>query len=218
MAFLLSPSILSADFGNLQEQIEIINNSEADLIHIDVMDGVFVPNISFGFVVLDCVIKYAKKPLDIHLMITEPDKYVERFAAYKPAFLTVHFESCPHLHRTINHIKSFGVKAGVALNPHSPVILLDEIITETDLVLVMSVNPGYGGQKFIGSAIKKINQVKTIINENKSNALIEIDGGIGLDNIKKVLIAGADIVVAGNAVFKNGTISEAISELKNVSF
>lgn len=215
MAFLLSPSILSADFGILKEQIEIINASDADLIHVDVMDGVFVPNISFGFTVLDSLARYIKKPLDIHLMIVNPDKYIERFAGYRPEYLTVHFESCRHLNRSVNLIKSLGVKAGIALNPHTPVLLLEEIIAEADLVLVMSVNPGYGGQKFITKAVQKISKAKELITKNNSRALIEVDGGINISNIKQVLGAGADIIVAGNAVFGAENIDEAIKKLKN---
>jgi len=215
MAFLLSPSILSADFGLLKEQIEIINTSDADLIHVDVMDGVFVPNISFGFTVLDSLARYIKKPLDIHLMIVNPDKYIERFAGYRPEYLTVHFESCRHLNRSVNLIKSLGVKAGIALNPHTPVLLLEEIITEADLVLVMSVNPGYGGQKFITKAVQKISKAKELITKNNSRALIEVDGGINISNIKQVLGTGADIIVAGNAVFGAENIDEAIKKLKN---
>lgn len=215
MAFLLSPSILSADFGILKEQIEIINNSDADLIHVDVMDGVFVPNISFGFAVLDSLARYIKKPLDIHLMIVNPDKYIERFAAYKPEYLTVHFESCMHLNRSVSFIKSLGVKAGIALNPHTPVLLLQEIISDVDIVLVMSVNPGYGGQKFITNAFQKISKTKELITKNNSNALVEVDGGINITNIKQVLNAGADIIVAGNAVFGAENIDNAISKLKN---
>jgi ribulose-phosphate 3-epimerase len=217
MAFLLSPSILSADFGKLQEQIEIINNSNADLIHIDVMDGVFVPNISFGFTVLDSIIKYIKKPLDIHLMIVEPEKYIERFAIYKPEYLTVHLESCLHLNRMISHIQSFGIKAGIALNPHSSVFLLQEIISDADLVLVMSVNPGYGGQEFIKNTLQKIIKTKELITKNNSRALLEVDGGININNIKQVVGSGADIIVAGNAVFGSENITDAINQLKNCS-
>lgn len=215
MAFLLSPSILSADFGKLQEQIEIINSSNADLIHVDVMDGVFVPNISFGFTILDSLVKYVKKPLDIHLMIIEPDRYIRRFADYKPEYLTVHFESCAHLHKTVNFIKSSGIKAGVALNPHTSVFLLQEIISDTDLVLIMSVNPGYGGQKFIQNSLLKIRKTKEMITENNLKTLIEVDGGIDINNINQVVCSGADIIVAGNAVFGSANIKNAINELKN---
>jgi len=215
MAFLLSPSILSADFGKLEEQIEIINHSNADLIHVDVMDGVFVPNISFGFTVLDSLVKYAKKPLDIHLMIVDPEKYIERFARYHPEYLTIHLESCIHLHRAVSYIQSLGVKAGVALNPHSTVNLIQEIVSDIDLVLIMSVNPGYGGQKFINNSLEKIRKTKDLILKSNSHALIEVDGGINSDNIKDVVSSGADIVVAGNAVFGSADISRAIIALKN---
>jgi len=217
MAFLLSPSILSADFGKLEEQIEIINSSNADLIHVDVMDGVFVPNISFGFTVLDSLVKYAKKPLDIHLMIVEPEKYIERFALYKPEYLTIHLESCVHLHRAVSFIQSFGVKAGIAINPHSTISLLQEIIPDIDLVLVMSVNPGYGGQKFINNSLLKIRKTQELISKSNSHALIEVDGGININNIAQVVSSGADIVVAGNAVFGSADIRKAINELKNIS-
>lgn len=215
MACKLSPSILSADFGILKEQIGIINDSSADLIHVDVMDGVFVPNISFGFTILDALAKYVSKPLDIHLMIADADKYLERFAAYKPGFLTVHLEACPHLNRTVHAIKSMGIKAGIALNPHTPVAMLEEIIPETDLVLVMSVNPGYGGQKFLASSLQKISKTKALITEKNAATSIEVDGGINSNNIKQVVEAGADIIVAGNAVFGAVDIKEAINRLKS---
>ncbi len=214
MAHFLSPSILSADFGKLKEQIELINESKADFIHIDIMDGVFVPNISFGFTILDSLVNYAKKPLDIHLMIVEPDKYIERFASYKPEFLSVHIESCIHLNRTINYIKSFNIKAGVALNPHTSVNCMDEIITDADMVLIMSVNPGFGGQKFIHNSVSKIQKVKQLILSSKSTADIEVDGGIGLQNIDSVLKAGANIIVAGNSVFKSQNIISSVQNLK----
>ncbi|HOY31805.1 MAG TPA: ribulose-phosphate 3-epimerase [Bacteroidales bacterium] len=215
MAFLLAPSILSADFGKLKEQIETINGSSADLIHIDVMDGVFVPNISFGFTILDSLVTYARKPLDIHLMIADPDRYIERFAAYRPEYLTIHIEHNIHLNRTVNHIKSFGIKAGVAVNPHTPVLLLGEIIADVDMVLVMSVNPGYGGQKFIERSLDKISRTKELIIVSESAALVEVDGGINISNIKQVVHSGADIIVAGNGVFANGTIVDSIKELKS---
>ncbi|HNZ41953.1 MAG TPA: ribulose-phosphate 3-epimerase [Bacteroidales bacterium] len=215
MACKLSPSILSADFGILKEQIGIINESNADLIHVDVMDGVFVPNISFGFTILDSLVKYVRKPLDIHLMIADADKYLERFAGYKPEYLTVHLEACPHLNRTVQAIRSLGIKVGIALNPHTPVSMLDEIIPETDLVLVMSVNPGYGGQKFIASSLQKIRKTKALITEKNAFASIEVDGGVNSNNIKQLIEAGADIIVAGNAVFGAADIKEAINELKS---
>jgi len=215
MACKLSPSILSADFGILKDQIGIINESTADFIHVDVMDGVFVPNISFGFTILDSLVSYVRKPLDIHLMIADADKYLERFAAYKPEYLTVHFEACQHLNRTVHAIRSLGVKAGIALNPHTPVALLEEIIHDADLVLIMSVNPGYGGQKFITNSFQKIRKTKALITENNAAALIEVDGGVNSSNIKLLADAGADIVVAGNAVFGAADIEEAIIELKS---
>ncbi len=215
MAFLLAPSILSADFGILKEQIELLNGSNADFIHIDVMDGVFVPNISFGFTILDSLVKYAGKPLDIHLMIVDPDKYIQRFAEYKPEYITVHFEGCTHLNSTVNQIQSLGVKAGVALNPHTPAMLLQEIIPFADMILIMSVNPGFGGQKFIESSVRKIRDTKELILDCNAGALIEVDGGIYNENIKKVVDAGADIIVAGNGVFKNGNIVDAIDTLKS---
>ncbi|HOV11209.1 MAG TPA: ribulose-phosphate 3-epimerase [Bacteroidales bacterium] len=215
MACKLSPSILSADFGILKDQIGIINESTADFIHVDVMDGVFVPNISFGFTILDSLVSYVRKPLDIHLMIADADKYLERFAAYKPEYLTVHFEACQHLNRTVHAIRSLGVKAGIALNPHTPVALLEEIIHDADLVLIMSVNPGYGGQKFITNSFQKIRKTKALITENNAAALIEVDGGVNSSNIKLLADAGADIVVAGNAVFGAADIKEAIIELKS---
>jgi ribulose-phosphate 3-epimerase len=218
MKHFLAPSVLSADFGILKEQIEIINQSAADFIHIDVMDGVFVPNISFGFPVVETIAKYATKPLDIHLMIVDPDKFIERFCAYKPEYLTLHFEACPHLNRSLSHIRSLGVKAGVALNPHTAVSQLEEIIAIADMVLIMSVNPGYGGQKFIHNSLQKISKTREMIRKSASKALIEVDGGIGLNNIKEVVEAGADIVVAGNAVFGQPDIKAAIEKLKSSEF
>ncbi len=215
MSHQLSPSILSADFGILKEQIAIINSSDADFIHVDVMDGVFVPNISFGFPIIETIAKHAKKPLDIHLMIVDPDRYIEKFAAYSPEYLTVHYESCQHLNRTLNLIKSYYIKAGVALNPHSPVGLLDEIIGIADMVLIMSVNPGFGGQKFIPDSLNKIRRTKELIYRNNSKAKIEVDGGINQDNVHDIVSSGADIVVAGNSVFSHADIPSAITKLKS---
>ncbi len=214
MTHFISPSILSADFGKLKEQIELLNESKADFIHIDVMDGVFVPNISFGFAVIDSVVKYAKKPLDIHLMIVDPDKYIERFASYKPAYLSVHFEASLHLNRTVNFIKSLGVKSGVAVNPHTSISLLDEIVFNSDMILVMSVNPGFGGQKFILNSLLRIQKTKELIKSKCSNALIEVDGGIDKNNIDSILKAGADIIVAGSAVFKSSDIISSVNILR----
>ncbi|MEI6854351.1 MAG: ribulose-phosphate 3-epimerase [Bacteroidota bacterium] len=217
MKHLLAPSILSADFGVLKEQIETLNESIADLIHVDVMDGVFVPNISFGFPIIETIAKYSKKPLDIHLMIVEPDKYIERFAGFSPEYLTVHFETCQHLNRTINYIKSFNVKAGVALNPHTPCSQLEEVISIADLILIMSVNPGFGGQRFIPDSLTKIRKTKEMINDVKSKAVIEVDGGIFIGNIKEVVDSGGDIIVAGNSVFANTDILKTVEMLKKKS-
>lgn len=217
MNHFLAPSILSADFGILKEQIEMLNASDAHYIHVDVMDGVFVQNISLGFPIIDAIAKVATKPLDIHLMISEPDKYIERFAVYKPEFLTVHFEVCTHLNRTLNFIRSFNVKAGVAVNPHSPVFLLEEVISDVDLLLIMSVNPGYGGQRFIHHALDKIRKAKQLINKHNAKTLIEVDGGISLTNALDVINAGADIIVAGNSVFGSDDIHATIKEFVNIA-
>lgn len=214
MAHIVAPSVLSADFGNLQRDIEMINSSEADWFHVDVMDGVFVPNISFGFPVLKVLQKYAKKPLDVHLMITDPDRYTQAFKDAGAEVLTVHFEACTHLHRAIQNIKSLGMKAGVAINPHTSVQALEDIIQEIDLVCVMSVNPGFGGQKFIENTYHKISNLKTLIETKQSKALIEIDGGVDLNNYTKLLQSGANVLVAGNTVFSSSDPKATISELK----
>jgi len=212
---IIAPSLLSADFGNLQRNIEKINQSDADWFHVDIMDGNFVPNLSIGFPVLQSIVNHAKKPLDIHLMIVNPDFYVERFCTEaKASYLTVHYEACTHLHRTIQSIKNQNVKAGVALNPHSPVSLLEDIITEVDLVLLMSVNPGFGGQSFINQTYKKIEQLKNMIIRANSPALIEIDGGVGLDNYKSILSAGADVLVCGNSIFASENPVDTIAKFK----
>ncbi|MBS1651891.1 MAG: ribulose-phosphate 3-epimerase [Bacteroidetes bacterium] len=215
MKHLIAPSILSANFAVLQSDIEMINNSNADWFHVDVMDGVFVPNISFGFPVIKAIQRFAKKPLDVHLMIVEPDKYIQPFKEVGANILTVHIEACTHLHRTIQAIKNSGMKAGVAINPHTPVQALSEIIFDIDLVCVMSVNPGFGGQKFIENTYSKISQLKTLIAEKNSSALIEIDGGVDLNNYKKLLQFGANVLVAGNTVFSSKLPSETITILKN---
>jgi ribulose-phosphate 3-epimerase len=211
---LISPSMLSADFTNLQSDIDFVNQSKADWFHLDIMDGVFVPNISFGLPVVKAIKKTAQKPLDVHLMIVEPDKYVADFKAAGADWLTVHYEACPHLHRTIQLIKSHGMKAGVALNPHTPINLLEDIICDIDMVLIMSVNPGFGGQKFIPQSIKKIIKLKTLIVDSKSSALIQVDGGVDATNSKTLTEAGVDILVAGNAIFGAKDRMAMVNELK----
>jgi len=213
---IVAPSILSADFANIQRDVEMINSSEADWFHIDIMDGVFVPNISFGFPVLKAIQKYAKKPLDVHLMIVEPEKFFEEFKNVGAQILSVHIEACTHLHRSIQQIKSLGMKAGVAINPHTPIFMLKEIIADIDLVCMMSVNPGFGGQMFIENTYSKITELKSLIAEKSSQALIEIDGGVSLSNYKKLLECGADVLVAGNTVFSSSDPIQTILELKNV--
>jgi ribulose-phosphate 3-epimerase len=216
MALLISPSVLSCDFANIQRDVEMINNSSADWFHVDVMDGVFVPNISFGFPVIAAIKKHAKKPLDVHLMIANPDQYIEEFKKAGADILTVHYEACPHLHRTIQAIKAAGMKAGVALNPHTPVDLLQDVIRELDLVLIMSVNPGFGGQKFIQNAVLKVEQAKNLIHRFGSHALVEVDGGVNLETGNELVKAGADVLVAGSFVFGSADPKATISELKSI--
>lgn len=216
MSILVSPSVLSCDFANIQRDVEMINNSSADWFHIDVMDGVFVPNISFGFPVIQAIHKHAKKPLDVHLMIQNPDQYIQEFKDSGAAILTVHYEACTHLHRTIQAIKAAGMKAGVALNPHTPVDVLQDVIEELDLVLIMSVNPGFGGQKFIKNAILKVEQVKNLIHFKGSHAIVEVDGGVNLETGKELVDAGADVLVAGSFVFNSDNPSSTIEALKNL--
>jgi ribulose-phosphate 3-epimerase len=217
MKHLISPSVLSADFANLKDDIEMINRSHADWFHIDIMDGVFVPNISFGFPVLASINHYARKPLDVHLMIVDPDKYLKQFKDCGAALITVHYEACTHLHRTIQAIKDLGCKAGVAINPHTPVSLLSDIIEDVDLVLVMSVNPGFGGQKFIEHSYEKIRQLKTMAAGRNDNLLIEVDGGVNQHNALALLKAGANVLVAGNAIFATENPEQTVNEFKKIS-
>lgn len=211
----IAPSLLSADFGNLEREIQMLNRSQADWIHLDVMDGVFVPNISFGMPVIKRVRQLSEKPLDVHLMIVQPERYIHTFKEVGADMLTVHWEASTHLHRTICQIKEEGMLAGVALNPHTPVAGLEDIINDVNLVLIMSVNPGFGGQKFIKRALHKISELREMIERNSSEALIEVDGGVCQDNIADIVSAGADAVVAGNAVFKAEDPEIAIQNLKN---
>lgn len=201
MSHLIAPSLLSADFNNLQKDILMVNGSAADWFHVDVMDGVFVPNISFGFPILHHVKKLSQKPLDVHLMIIRPERYLEEFARAGADIITVHYEACTHLHRTLQSIRSLGLRAGVAINPHTAVHLLEDVLTEADLFLVMSVNPGFGGQQFIPRTYNKIIQLRAMLNKAGSQALIEVDGGVGPGNFRELAKAGADVLVAGNAVF-----------------
>jgi len=216
MPHIVAPSVLSADFGNLQRDIEMINNSDADWFHVDIMDGVFVPNISFGFPVMKALQKHAKKPLDVHLMIVDPDRYTQAFKDVGANTLTFHIEACTHLHRSVQNIKSAGMNAGVAINPHTSIHLLEDIIADIDLVCVMSVNPGFGGQKFIENTYSKVTALKKLIIEKNSSAKIEIDGGVDLNNYKKLIACGADVLVAGNTVFGSSNPQETIKQLKQI--
>lgn len=217
MKHLIAPSVLSADFANLQKDIEMINRSDADWFHIDIMDGVFVPNISYGFPVLKAIQKYAKKPLDVHLMIVDPDRYLQEFKHAGAENITVHIEACTHLHRTLHAIKDLGCKAGVAVNPHTPVSLLEDSIEDIDIVCLMSVNPGFGGQKFIDNTYKKIKELLSMASGRNNGLLIEIDGGVSNQNAIKLLQAGANVLVAGNSVFSASDPLMEIAALKNLN-
>ncbi|TLP80938.1 ribulose-phosphate 3-epimerase [Maribacter sp. ACAM166] len=211
---LIAPSLLAADFGNLQRDVEMVNESEADWHHIDVMDGVFVPNISYGMPVVKAIQKSATKPLDVHLMIVNPDRYIEEFANLGASILTVHYEACTHLHRTLQAIKAHGMKAGVALNPHTNILLLEDTIKDIDIVLIMSVNPGFGGQSFIENTYAKVKALKALITKKNASTLIEIDGGVTTENAQQLVDSGADILVAGSFVFKSSNPTATIKALK----
>jgi ribulose-phosphate 3-epimerase len=216
MSHLVSPSLLAADFGNLAKDINVVNDSLADWIHCDIMDGVFVPNISFGFPVIECIKKIAGKPLDVHLMIVDPDRYLSRFREAGADILTVQYEACNHLHRTATEIKRLGMKAGVAINPHTPVILLKNILPYIDMVLIMTVNPGFGGQSFIMESYNKISELKKMIDDGRYDVLIEVDGGIDTSNARKLIETGVDVLVAGNSVFSSKDPTGTIKKLKEL--
>lgn len=217
MKKLIAPSMLAADFGNLQRDIEMVNESSADWFHLDIMDGVFVPNISYGMPLVKTIKEHAQKPLDVHLMIVEPERYIETFADLGTDILTIHYEASTHLHRSLQAIKQAGMKTGVALNPHTNVLLLEDVIRDIDVVLMMSVNPGFGGQKFIENTYKKIRQLKELILDNDASTLIEVDGGVNNQNIGHLVEAGADVFVAGSHVFKSGNPLETIQELSDIA-
>ena len=214
---IIAPSVLAADFANLQRDIEMINKSDADWFHIDIMDGVFVPNISFGMPVLEAIKEHAKKTIDVHLMIVDPDRYIKIFAELGANVLTVHYEACKHLHRTLQAIKAEGMKAGVAINPHTNIDLLEDVINDIDMVCIMSVNPGFGGQSFIENTYSKVRKLKDLITSKKANTIIEIDGGVTSKNAKQLVEAGADILVAGNFVFKSKNPKETIADLRKLT-
>ena len=212
----IAPSVLAADFANLQRDVEMLNESEADWIHVDIMDGAFVPNISFGLPVCKAIHRHAQKPLDVHLMIANPDAYLEGFRDAGASHLTVHYEACPHLHRTLQAIHQLGCQAGVALNPHTPVALLEDVIRMIDIVLIMSVNPGFGGQEFIEQTYYKVKKLRTLIEQTQSSALIEVDGGVSDENVKTLSQAGVDVFVAGSFVFSSENPSSTINRLKQL--
>lgn len=212
----IAPSLLAADFARLSEEIQLVNDSQADWLHLDVMDGRFVPNITFGMLMVEAAKRLCSKPLDVHLMIVEPEKYVPAFREAGADVITVHLEACPHLHRVVQQIKETGAKAGIALNPHTPISSLEDIIEEADLICLMSVNPGFGGQKFIYNTLPKVQRLKDLISVRNAKALIEIDGGVGLQNAEKLLQAGADVLVAGSSVFKAQDPMDAIARLKDI--
>ena len=214
MSHLVSPSLLSADFLHLKRDVEMLNNSEADWLHLDIMDGVFVPNISFGFPIMNLLKSITNKPLDVHLMIVQPEKFIDEVAAMGAHTMNVHYEACTHLHRTIHAIKDKGMKAAVTLNPHTPVALLKDIIQDLDMVLLMSVNPGFGGQKFIKNTLSKVDELKNLIIQKNSNTLIEVDGGVDLETGRLLVDAGADVLVAGSFVFSSENPQERIHQLK----
>ncbi len=216
MKSLIAPSILAADFANLEKEISMINHSQADWVHVDIMDGVFVPNISMGIPVVEAIKRHSKKPLDVHLMIVKPENFVEAFRKAGAEVISVHLEACDHLHRNIQQIKSLGAKAGVAINPHTSIQTLENVIDQIDLICVMSVNPGFGGQKFIENTYKKVEQLKKLIQQSGSKALIEIDGGVNQDNALPLINAGADVLVAGNFVFSSSNPKEVIQRLKSL--
>ena len=215
---IIAPSILAADFANLQRDVEMINHSEADWFHIDIMDGEFVPNISFGFPVLEAIARHAQKPLDVHLMIVQPDRYLEQFARTGATTITVHYEACTHLHRTLTHIRELGCRAGVALNLQTPVTVLEDVLEAVDQVLIMTINPGFGGQKLVLSSIQKVRKMRRLLDQYQSTALIEVDGGVDLETITSLAEAGADVFVAGTSVFKAADPAGAIRQLKRQPF
>ena len=216
MGILIAPSMLSADFGKLASEVEMVNNSEADWFHLDIMDGLFVPNISYGFPVVKAIAAGAKKPLDAHLMIQDPDRYIDQFAEAGVNYLSVHWEACTHLHRTLEHIRAAGMKPGIALNPHTPVNILYDILPQAHFILIMSVNPGFGGQKFIGGSLGKIKKLREIASKIAPECLIEVDGGVNMQNAPLLAEAGADILVAGNTIFSHPSPAEAIGLLKRL--